>query len=138
MRLTVKACYPKVIDEGPNQGVELLRHESTLALHLMNSLTAEQRQLAQKASSVEDVGFNLIDQRHLAGTSQDNRIIPYEGVHAIALTTEQQALLLDIVTTFQELLPPRPLAHRMELVKQHLSETYVNIEYDRSDVQDDS
>lgn len=67
---------------------------------------------------------DLIDQRHLAGAFHDNRIIAYEGVLVTEMTTEQQELLMSIVSEFLVLLPPEPLKHRLEHIRAYLSETY--------------
>lgn len=115
--------YVQITIEGANEGVELFQRETALALKLIQSLTPEQQKEAQKIDIIHEPdkpGWNAVDQRHLAGTSQDNRIIPYEGVP----TTENQDLVVSLVETFQELLPPKPLEHRLRLVRQHLSETY--------------
>lgn len=117
----------QIIVEGANKGEQLFHRETVLALKLMQNLTPEQQRQAQKTDVIhepEKPGWNAVDQRHLTGTSQDNRIIPYEGLAVSALTPESQNLLVSIIETFQELLPPKPLAHRLLLVRQHLSETY--------------
>ena len=85
-----------------------------------------QQAQAQKSKTVDETGpdFHTIEQRHLAGTSHDNRVIPYEGLSADRFTTEQQDLLASIIKAFQELLPAKSLECRLELVRKHLSETY--------------
>ncbi|KAK7705213.1 hypothetical protein SLS64_008049 [Diaporthe eres] len=118
---------PNVIVEGANKGEELFHRETVLALKLMQNLTPEQQRQAQKTDVIhepEEPGWNAVDQRHLTGTSQDNRIIAYEGVPVSALTPESQDLVVSVIEVLQELLPPKPLAHRLRLVRQHLSETY--------------
>ncbi|KAJ5982628.1 hypothetical protein N7451_012728 [Penicillium sp. IBT 35674x] len=54
----------------------------------------------------------------------DNRIIPYEGVSVEKMSTAQQEQLMSLVATFHELLPAEPLKHRLDLVRQHLPDTY--------------
>lgn len=120
--------YAQMVIEGPGQGVELFHRETGLALKLMQNLTPEQQKEAQKTDVVhqpENPGWNIVDQRHLAGTSQDNRVIPYEGVAVGTLTTENQDLVVSIVEAFQELLPPKPLERRLRLVRQHLADTHL-------------
>ncbi|KAJ5773447.1 hypothetical protein N7457_008343 [Penicillium paradoxum] len=120
---------PNIIDAGPNKGTQLFIPEAKLGLQLMQSLSPEQQSQAQIYVGLHDPAmpedrWNLADQRHLAGTSQDNRVIPYEGVVATSLTPELQELLISIVAVFQELLPAAPLAHKLELIRKHLPETY--------------
>lgn len=127
MLFNANEFYVQITIEGANEGVELFQRETALALRLMQSLTPEQQKEAQNTDIIHEPdkpGWNAVDQRHLAGTSQDNRIIPDEGVAVSALTTENQDLVVSLVETFQELLPRKPLEHRLRLVRQHLSETY--------------
>ncbi|KAI8261081.1 hypothetical protein K4K58_001516 [Colletotrichum sp. SAR11_239] len=88
---------PSIIDEGPDKGLTL---------------------------SMSEDRWHPADQRHLAGAFHDNRIIPYEGVLVMEMTTEQQELLMSIVSEFLVLLPPEPLKHRLEHIRAYLSETY--------------
>ncbi|KAI8277418.1 hypothetical protein K4K59_009555 [Colletotrichum sp. SAR11_240] len=88
---------PSIIDEGPDKGLTL---------------------------SMSEDRWHPADQRHLAGAFHDNRIIPYEGVLVTEMTTEQQELLMSIVSEFLVLLPPEPLKHRLEHIRAYLSETY--------------
>lgn len=117
----------QIIVEGASKGDELFHRENALALKLMQNLTPDQQRQAQKTDVIhepEKPGWNTVDQRHLTGASQDNRMIPYEGVAVSTLTLESQDLVVSVIEAFQELLPPEPLAHRLRLVRQHLSETY--------------
>ncbi|EXJ67517.1 uncharacterized protein A1O5_09530 [Cladophialophora psammophila CBS 110553] len=118
-----------IIDSGPDKGIELFVPEAELGLKLMQSLTTEQQCQARKDSRLGDQSmdsdrWNIVDQQHLGGTSQDNRVIPYEGLVATSLTPVLQDLLISIVAAFEDLLPPVPLAHRLRIVRHHLSETY--------------
>ncbi|KAH7205134.1 uncharacterized protein BKA55DRAFT_722916, partial [Fusarium redolens] len=120
-------CEPNVIDEGPNKGIELFQRESTLALKLMQSLTPMQQSQAQKTPLIhepEKPGWNIVDQRHYGGTGKDNAIVPYEGVIASTLSSENIDLLVSVVAAFHELLPSEPLSHLLGRVRQHLAETY--------------
>ncbi|GES65601.1 DUF3500-domain-containing protein [Aspergillus terreus] len=121
-------CEPDHIDEGLDKGVELFRSEIALPMQLMQSLTPEQKKKAIKSSKIhepENVGWNIVDQRHLGGTGQDNRVIPYEGIVASELTSEQVELLVSVVAVFSDLLPAGPHDHYLRLVRKHLSETYL-------------
>ncbi|KAK5048714.1 hypothetical protein LTR84_005806 [Exophiala bonariae] len=116
-----------VIDEGSDKGLDLYPREATLGLQLMQSLPELQQKKAQKTAQIHEPdtpGWNVVDQRHLGGTGKDNAIIPNEGLVASELTPEHQELLIALVATFHELLPPAPLDHYLQLVRKHLSETY--------------
>ncbi|KAF5528354.1 hypothetical protein CGCA056_v001327 [Colletotrichum aenigma] len=120
---------PSIIDEGPDKGLTLCANESQLGLRLMQSLSPEIQQKAQVYSKMHDPAmsedrWHPADQRHLAGAFHDNRIIAYEGVLVTEMTTEQQELLMSIVSEFLVLLPPEPLKHRLEHIRAYLSETY--------------
>ncbi|OQV07485.1 Cupin domain-containing protein [Cladophialophora immunda] len=121
--------YMYIIDSGPDKGIELFVLEAELGLKLMQSLTTEQQCQARKYSRLGDQStgsdrWNIVDQQNLGGTSQDNRVIPYEGLVATSLKPVLQDLLVSIVAAFEDLLPPVPLAHRLRIVRHHLSETY--------------
>jgi hypothetical protein len=62
--------------------------------------------------------------RHLAGAFQDNRIIPYEGILASAMSEHQQGHLRAVIASFFEILPAGPFAARMRLVERFWEETY--------------
>ncbi|KAH7417765.1 hypothetical protein BKA64DRAFT_179197 [Cadophora sp. MPI-SDFR-AT-0126] len=120
---------PNVIDSGPDQGLVMFTRESDVALDLMNSLSPELRIRAQIFKHMHDAAmpegrWNPADQRHLAGAFQDNRLIPYEGILATEMQSQQQAQLLDIIAAFSELLPPGPFECRMGQAREHLTETY--------------
>lgn len=116
------------IDEGLDKGVELFRSEIALPRQLMQSLTPEQKKKAIKSSKLhepDNPGWNIVDQRHLGGTGQDNRVIPYEGIVASELTSEQIELLVSVVAAFSDLLPAGPHDHYLYLVRKHISQTYL-------------
>jgi hypothetical protein len=103
--------------------------EADIELKLMQSLSPELQTRARVYGQIHDPAmpadrWNLADQQHVAGATQDNRIIPYEGVLATELGPAQQAQLISLIAKFHELLPTEPLKHRLHLVRQHLSETY--------------
>lgn len=64
------------------------------------------------------------DGRHLGGAFQGNRVIPFEGICAAALTSAAQDLLMKIVERFIALLPTGPRKVRLLEVRQHLAETW--------------
>jgi hypothetical protein len=103
--------------------------EAEIGLKLMQSLSPELQSKARICSQMHDPAlpadrWNPADQHHLAGATQDNRVIPYEGISATKLSNAQQEQLISLIATFHELLPTEPLKHRLDLVRQHLSETY--------------
>ncbi len=65
-----------------------------------------------------------MDQRHLAGAFQDNRIIPYEGARVAEFSAKQRALLLDLIKAYLMPMPTKPLQARMEEIERHLQETH--------------
>ncbi|KAL4879963.1 hypothetical protein BJY04DRAFT_219768 [Aspergillus karnatakaensis] len=115
------------IDDGPHQGVELFRSELALPLQLMQGLPKEQQARAQKTDRIHEPDapeWNIVDQRHRGGSGRDNEMVPYEGVVATDLSAEHQEQLLSIVATFHNLLPAGPLEKYLQLVRDHLPETY--------------
>ena len=95
----------------------------------MQSLMPEQQRQAQVYALMDDPSrpkgwWNIMEQRHLAGATQDNRVITCEGIVASSLSPEQQDLLVSVIAAFQELLPAAPLAHRLKLVREHLDKSY--------------
>ena len=120
---------PTFIDSGPEQGLCVCSREAELGLELMQSLEPKQQERAQIFADLHDANmpegrWNPVDQRHVAGAFQDNRIIPYEGLPATAMTVRQQELLMSIIAVFNELLPSQPLSQRLALVQNHLSQTH--------------
>ncbi|KAL6705133.1 hypothetical protein ACN47E_007238 [Coniothyrium glycines] len=137
---------PNIIDEGQWKGTEILHKEGNLGLELMQSLKPEQQQTAQLFKKMRDDGMKQVygtsnndaskrdelitdtwgpdDQRHLCGAFRDNRVVPYEGVLASAMTPAQQALLLDICHEFLLYHPATVRESKLKQIKQHLGETY--------------
>jgi hypothetical protein len=62
---------------------------------------------------------HFADNLHLGGAYQDNRIIPYEGIEAAALTKAQRRDLLDLVEAYLSPLPKGPLTARMTDIERH-------------------
>ncbi|MFD6136292.1 DUF3500 domain-containing protein [Isoptericola sp. NPDC060257] len=102
-----------------------------LALELAASWTADQRAEAVVYASVLDPAMpegrlHPADERHVAGAFRDNRVVPYEGLRADALTDDQWATLRAIVEDAFLLLaaPQRELT--MAGVDAHRAETFVS------------
>jgi hypothetical protein len=64
------------------------------------------------------------DERHVAGAFWDNRVVPYEGIRADALTEPQRKLLRDIAEDFLLLLVEPQREATLRDFDAHLDETY--------------
>ena len=126
---------PNIIDDGPLFGAEIMQHEGTLGLKLMQSLLSDLQEKAQTFKLMKDPGmkqtgdlttdrWNQDDQRHLCGAFRDNRVIPYEGIVVGKLSAEQQQLILDIVEQFLLYHPKQTRDMKKRLVQKHFDETY--------------
>lgn len=126
---TFTGAEPNVIDDGPNMGVQILEPEQALGLAFMRSLPADARQTAQLHATVNHEvlpkdRWNPADQRHLCGAFQDNRVIPYEGICLGELADSFGEKLIRLVEQFYLYLPQRARRNRLDLVRNHLSQTY--------------
>ncbi|KAF9890642.1 hypothetical protein FE257_005773 [Aspergillus nanangensis] len=120
---------PNEIDAGPLKGLTVCTDEGSYALQLMQTLPDQLKRKAQiytemYSEKMPPDRWNPYDQRHLGGAFQDNRIIPYEGIKAIDMPSAQQDILLKVIGSFLDLLPPSPFEARMRQVKKSLNETY--------------
>jgi hypothetical protein len=120
---------PAYADSGPFAGITLFEDEERAGLALIRSLSPALQRQAIVAHSM--VGGDLppgrrhfADNLHLAGAHQDNRIIPYEGLRASALSAVQRRQLLDLVAGYIAPLPAAPDAARMEEIERHLGDTH--------------
>lgn len=109
----------------------LFEERERLALELVSSLDPEQRARAVVWESVLDPGMpadrlHPADERHVAGAFRDNRVIPYEGLPALLLDTEQRRLVRALIADSLVLLPERERALLLERVEEHLDETHVS------------
>lgn len=100
-----------------------------VGLELMNALSPAQRAVAVLYPSMrpEDLPWELagpVDGRHLAGAGQDNRVIPYAGLAADAMSPGQQELLVQLVGSFVSRMPPGPAQAKLAEARHHLSGTY--------------
>jgi len=99
-----------------------------LALELAGSLDPAQRRAAVVFDSVLDPAMpegrrHPADERHVAGAFRDNRVVPYEGLAAGALSDAQWDLLRSIVEDFHRLLPDEQRALTMAEVDAHREDT---------------
>jgi len=105
------------------RGSQLMREAELAGLTLMRSLSSEQQARASLQYTIDDLdGSEFI--RTVGGAHQDNAVVPYRGICASDLSTEQIYLLLDIVRTFNEMLPEATLECMMRRVTEHLDETF--------------
>jgi hypothetical protein len=120
---------PHAIDVGPLAGIPVFDREERAGLALMQSLPLNLQQQAQLYPLKRDpamppgrVAFG--DELTLTGAFQDNRIIPEEGVRALAMPAEQQAQLLALIETYLAYLPEGPRTARMRENHAHLADTW--------------
>lgn len=124
---TFMGAEPNYIDEGPWQGTRVFEDEEKYGTELIQSLMPAQLSQAQSYNSMTQVPAHRVhrfDGLHMAGAFQDNRIIPYEGLLASTLSTDQQGLLLNAISGFLEYLPEPALSSRLSQIKSHFSSTY--------------
>jgi Protein of unknown function (DUF3500) len=132
-QMVLTPCFlgaePNYADTGPFAGTHLFEDEERAGLALMRSLSARQQQQAIVAHAM--VGGDLppgrrhfADNLHLGGAFQDNRVVPYEGLRASALSALQRRDLLDLVAAYIAPLPPGPLAARLAEAERHLADTH--------------
>lgn len=106
-----------------DQGSQLLRRGELAGLKLMQSLSPQQQSTASLQYTVDDLdGSSFI--RTVGGPHQDNVTIPYRGICASKLSGEQTQLLLEVVRSFNEMLPKTALDSLMTRVEEHLDETF--------------
>ena len=120
---------PNFADVGPFEGIRLFQDEENIGLQLMQSLSPVLKLQAAVYQQMVDPAmpqgrWHPMDQRHLSGAFQDNRIIPYEGTRVAEFTPQQRQLLLDLVKAFLIPMPASPLQARMEEIERHLQETH--------------
>jgi hypothetical protein len=117
-----------VIDEGKYAGIKLLQEEQRGGLELATSLSAAQRNRAVLYASMlkQDLPPHLggLDGRHLAASGQDNRVIPYEGIRADALSVGQQEQLLALIDLYVGRMAEPFRQRRLEEVRRSFSETH--------------
>lgn len=123
---------PNVIDEGSNKGLEMLNKEEEAGLSFMKSLSKDQQKQATLQGDINDIDgstmpkgrWNPADLRGLGGAHQDNRVVPFEGLCAKDMNSQQRQALLKIISIFNDLLPTGPRKLFMQRVEKHLDETH--------------
>ncbi|KIX01897.1 uncharacterized protein Z518_07836 [Rhinocladiella mackenziei CBS 650.93] len=108
---TFYSAEPTYVDDGPYKGTMIMQPEQQLGLQWMRSLSQRQKDIAQVYRDLEDPKMpagriHPADERHLGGASQDNRIIPYEGLLLdFELTSQLKEILRQILDNFHLWLP---------------------------------
>jgi hypothetical protein len=120
---------PRYTDDGPFAGVRLFEAEEQAGLRFVRMLSPGQQALAIVAHSV--IGGDLppgrrhfADNLHLGGAFQDNRVVPYEGLNAAAMTATQRHALMQLLLLHLSGLPAGPLNYRLSEIERHLDTTY--------------
>jgi Protein of unknown function (DUF3500) len=106
---------------------QVFAEHRAVGLELITALSPAQRDKAVLYGSMGDLPWELagrVDGRHLGGAGQDNRIVPYAGLAAEAMTPGQQELLVRLVGSFVSRMPPGPAAAKLAEVRRHLADTY--------------
>jgi hypothetical protein len=103
-------CEPNPIDEGEHAGTEVFALEMQLAVHLMQSLSDENRKKAIAYDQLEHpdmpAGFpHPADGRNLTGAYEDNRVISCSGVKVPEFSEVSKNILMQLVETFIDFIP---------------------------------
>ena len=120
---------PNVIDEGPNEGVELFTDQEWTVLELIASLDGEAQYRVQVYKELSGAvypewRYHKADQRHLGGAFQDNRVIPYEGVIVTSLPVAQQRMIKQLLHLSLNYLPEKALIEKMAEIDAHWYNTH--------------
>jgi hypothetical protein len=116
MTPTFMGSEPVRADAGKYAGARVFQVEEADGLALMRALTAKQR---HKAIVSKDLPREIF-----TAAFRDNFEMPYAGIRYDALSSAQQALLLELVETYVGNIRPGHAEVRMAEVKQHLGDTY--------------
>jgi hypothetical protein len=120
---------PRRVDTGPLGGTSLFDPEEALAVDLIRSLDARQRERAIIYGSLHPADIpvhlqNLFDGRMQAGAFHDNAVLPYQGVGGGEMTDAQRRLLLALTATYVGWSGGAHATVRMGEVESHLDETW--------------
>jgi hypothetical protein len=117
MTPTFVGSEPVVAREGKYKGTAILQDEQRLGLAFVNALTEEQRSRA--ILQVSKTGNHNVSEAF-----KDNVVLDYAGIPASALTTAQQAQLVDLVHEFVSAMPEGHAAVKMADVRRHIGQTH--------------
>ena len=120
---------PNEIDSGPYAGTTILRNEEAFGLQLMQSLSPELQSKAQIYKIMHDPAmppgrWNRDDQRHLCGAYRDNRVVPYEGITMVDMSSDQKQLVEKVLQEYLLYLPSKARELRIRHILSFESETY--------------
>jgi hypothetical protein len=125
---TFLGVEPNIVERGA-QTFRVFEEEEYRGLSLIRSLQPSMREKAVTYNQM--VGpelpkgrWHFADERHLGASYQDNRIIPFEGVSAQGLNSDQQQQILSLIETFINYLPDKPRSARMRQITSKLDETW--------------
>jgi Protein of unknown function (DUF3500) len=101
---------------GKYAGTSAFQDEEAKGFQLMQSLTPEQRARATIGTTIP---------REVITIAQvDNAVLSYAGIPYSALTSHQQALMLEVIALYTNRIRPGHAEIRLDEVKAHLDETY--------------
>ena len=107
---------PVAVDIGKYAGTRVFQAEESAAINLAQTFTADQR---RKAIVSEDVPPGVF-----TGAFRDNFEMRYEGIKFDELSSQQQAIMFDLIGTYVNRMPAGHAQLRMDEVRQHLGETH--------------
>ena len=107
---------PVAVDIGKHAGIRAFQAEESSGLALARTLSAEQR---RKAIIAEDVPPGVF-----TGAFRDNFEMSYEGVKFDSLSSQQQALIFDLIGTYVNRMRSDHALLRMDEIRQHLDQTH--------------
>jgi len=107
---------PVAVDIGKYAGTRVFQEEERFGLCLAQTLSSEQW---RKAIISEDLPAELF-----TAAFRDNFELKYEGIPYGELTTQQQTILLDLISIYVNRIRSDHAQIKLEEVKQHLQETY--------------
>ena len=116
MTPTFMGSEPVHAESGKYAGTRVFQAEEAHGLALMRALTAEQR---VKATVSKDLPREIF-----TAAFRDNFEMQYAGIRYDALSSPQQALLLEVIQTYVGNIRPGHAEVRMAEVERHLSDTY--------------
>jgi hypothetical protein len=111
---TLTGAQPALFTLG-GKTIRPLGNESDKALALLNALDAEQRKQAILSYRVSDL---------VLGPGQDGKTIQPEGLKASAMTAEQRAMLLDLISEWAGIIDDATATARMAEIKADLDSTW--------------
>lgn len=108
---------PIITTTGKYKGNTIFQDEQNLGLKFMQSLTAEQQQLATLS---RDKGRNNIK----AEAFSDNTTVEYQGLSTTKMTEEQKQKLSDLANQYISTMREGHAKIKMEDIKKHLNHTW--------------